>query len=57
MKDEIEKKNREKRKEELKYEKKYLEQMKEEFNETDGGGMDELDFELQVFIVNFYGRS
>lgn len=47
VKDEIEKKNREKRKEELKYEKKYLEQMKEEFNETDGGGMDELDFELQ----------
>ena len=27
--------------------------MKEEFNETDGGGMDELDFELQVFFVIF----
>lgn len=47
VKDEIEKKNREKRKEELAYEKKYLEKMKEEFNETDGGGMDEVDFELQ----------
>jgi len=47
VKDEIEKKNREKRKEELAYEKKYLEKMKEEFSETDGGGMDEVDFELQ----------
>ena len=27
--------------------------MKEEFNETDGGGMDEVDFELQVKTANF----
>ena len=48
VKDEIETKNRKKRQLELDYEKKCLEAMKNAFDDTDGGGIDEIEYELQV---------
>jgi hypothetical protein len=47
VKDEIETKNRKKRQLELDYEKKCLEAMKNAFDDTDGGGIDEIEYELQ----------
>lgn len=47
VKDEIESKNRQKRKLELEYERKCLEAMKNAFDETDGVGIDEIAYELQ----------
>ena len=51
VKDEIENKNRQKRKLELDYERKCLEAMKNAFDDADGGGMDEIEYELQVLFA------
>jgi len=47
VKDEIEDKNRQKRQLELDYERRCLEAMKNAFDDADGGGMDEIEYELQ----------